>query len=454
MTRRRRAGRAEMPALAVLLGGVFFLWPAFLNGYPLVFSDTAAFLHQVAPPPSGPLAIWDKPYVYGPILLALSWRISLWPAVLAQGLMLSWLLWLTQRALCGAPRPGRHLVICLGAALLTTAPFTAALLMPDVFTPAVLLSLLLLGFAPSLRRWERALLSLIAALGIGAHLSHLPLALAMLCFVAMLAGWRAAGRVALPLLAALVLLLAGNVWGHGRFSLSPYGATFLLARLQDDGPAAAVIRARCPASGWYLCGAVARLPMDSDEFLWAPDSPVNQAPDGTPRYLGGIALAPEARAVVTETLRTAPLDVAWVMLRNTARQLGLAAAGDTLGPGYLAVALRPRLAEAVGAADLAAYDRALQPRGSLPATVAPLKAPHALVLLLGLGVLILLAWAARGGAVPTRRGLLCGALLGFLVNAWATGALSKPHHRYEARLIWLAPVLAALAIWPARPRVI
>jgi hypothetical protein len=453
MTWRPRAGRADMPILALFLGGMLFLWPAFLNGYPLVFSDTAAFLHQVAPPPSGPLAIWDKPYVYGPILLALSWRISLWPAVLAQGLMLSWLLWLIQRVLCGAARPGRHLVICLGAALLTTAPFTASLLMPDVFTPAVLLSLLLLGFAPALRHWERAVLGLIAALGIAAHLSHLPLALTLLAYVTTLAGWRAAVRVALPLLAALGLLLAGNVWGHGRFSLSPYGATFLLARLQDDGPATAVIRARCPGSGWYLCGAVDRLPMDSDEFLWAPDSPLNQAPDGTPRPLGGVALASEARAIVAETLRAAPLDVARAMLRNTAHQLGLAAAGDTLGPGYLAVALRPRLVETVGAADLAAYDRALQPRGRLLAMVAPMQVPHAAVLLLSLGVLILLAWAACGGAVPARRGLLCGALLGFLVNAWATGALSKPHHRYEARLIWLAPVLAALAIWPASRRV-
>jgi hypothetical protein len=441
-----------MSVFAVLLGGVFLLWPAFLNGYPLVFSDTAAFLHQVAPPPSGPLAIWDKPYVYGPILLALSWRISLWPVVLAQCLMLSWLLWLTQRALCGTARPVRHLIICFGVALLTTAPFTATLLMPDVFTPAVLLSLLLLGFAPALRRAEAVMLSVIAALGIAAHLSHLPLALAMLGFVAALSGWRAAARVTLPLLAALGLLLAGNVWGHGRLSLSPYGATFLLARLQDDGPATAVIRARCPASGWYLCGAVARLPMDSDEFLWAPDSPVNQTPDGTPRYLGGATLAPEARAIVTEAIRAAPLGVAWAMLRNTARQLGLAAAGDTLGPGYLAVALRPRLVEAVGAADLAAYDRALQPQGRLPATVAALQLPHALVLLFGLSVLILVAWAARGGAVPARRGLLCGALLGFLVNAWATGALSKPHHRYEARLIWLAPVLAAFAVWPAGRR--
>ncbi len=450
--RRLCAGPAEMAALAVLLGGVMLVWPAFLNGYPLVFSDTGAFLHQVAPPPSGPLVIWDKPHVYGPLLLALSWRISLWPAVLAQGIMLSWLLWLTQRTLCGGAGAWRHIAVCLGAALLTTAPFTAALLMPDVFTPAVLLAMLLLGFAAGLTRIEAVALGTIATLGIAAHLSHLPLGLALVAFVAAMAGWRAAGRVALPMLAALGVLLLSNLWGHGRLTLSPYGATFMLARLQDDGPATRVIRARCPEVGWYLCGFVARLPMDSDEFLWALDSPLNQTADGTPRHLGGVALAPEARAIVAETLRSEPFGVAWVMARNTFRQLGLAAAGDTLGPGYLATALRPRLAETVGAADLAAYEHALQPRGTLEAAVAPMLRPHMPVLLLGICGLFIAAWEARGVAAPGRRGLIYGVLLGFLVNAWATGALSKPHHRYEARLIWLAPVLAALAVSPRMRR--
>jgi len=438
-------------ALALLLGGGLLIWPAFVNGYPLVFSDTAAFLHQVAPPPSGPLVIWDKPHVYGPVLLALSWRISLWPAVLAQGLMLSWLLWLTQRSLCGTAKPLRHLLICLGAALLTTAPFTAALLMPDVFTPAVLLALLLIGFAPVLARAEAMVLGLIAAIGIAAHLSHLPLALALIGFVAMLGGLRAARRVALPLLAAVLLLLVTNYWGHGRLSLSPHGATFMLARLQDDGPAMQTLKARCPAAGWSLCDSLTRLPLDSDEFLWAPDSPLNQAPDGSPRALGGAALSPEARMIVIETVLAEPIAVAAAMLRNTLRQLGLAAAGDTLGPGYLATALRPRIAEMVRPAELAAYDRALQPRGLLPDHVAPVMWPHAPVLLAGLAILLLAGWQVRAGD-SARRGLIFGLLLGVVVNAWATGALSKPHHRYEARLAWLVPVLAALAILPRRER--
>jgi len=35
---------------------------------------------------------------------------------------------------------------------------------------------------------------------------------------------------------------------------------------------------------------------------------------------------------------------------------------------------------------------------------------------------------------------------GILANAFATGALSKPHHRYQARISWLL-VLPPLLLW-------
>jgi hypothetical protein len=441
-----------MRPAAVLLGAALLVWPAFLNGYPLLFSDTGAFLHQTAPPPSGPLVIWDKPHVYGPLLHVFHWRITLWGPLAAQGVMLSWLLWLAQRALRGEARPGLHLLACLGAALLTTAPFTAALLMPDVFAPAVTLALLLLGFARDrLSRAEAIGLCLVAAAGIAAHLSHLPLAAALVAIVLLLT--RRIGPallVAAPLALAVLVLLGTNLWGHGRAVLSPHGATFMLARLQADGPAAAVIRDRCPAAGWYLCAFADRLPMDSDAFLWTPESPVNRAPDGSPRPLGGALLSAEAGAIVGETLRSHPVEVAQAMARNAVAQLVTATAGDTLVPDHLAVAVRPRIAEAFPARELAAYDAALQPRGALAEAASPFLWPHGPVLVAG-AVLALLAWRRAARADDRRRlGLVVGVLVAISANAFATGALSKPHLRYEARILWLMPVIGALALAPRR----
>jgi hypothetical protein len=439
---------AAVTALSIALGAVALIWPALLNGYPLLFSDTGAFLHQTL----GPLVIWDKPHVYGPLLHAFHWRVTLWLPALAQGLMISWLLWLTLRALRGGATAPMHLTACAAAAFLTAAPFTIALLMPDVFAPAVLLSLLLLAFAnDAMTRAEAVGLHAIGAIGIATHLSHLPLAAAIVVF-ALLVTRRIAPalRAASPLMLAILILLGTNLWGHGRATLSPHGATFALARLQADGPAAAVIRERCPAAGWYLCAFAERFPMDSDVFLWATDSPVNRAPDGTARFLGGALLSAEAGIIVGETLRSRPFEVAWAMARNTLAQLSTARAGDTLVNDHLAVAVRPRIEQGFSARELAAYDTASQPRGELAAVVAPFLWPHAPVLVAG-AVLCGVAWWRAARRRDLRMlGLVVGVLVGVTANAFATGALSKPHPRYEARILWLMPVVGALALLPRR----
>jgi hypothetical protein len=45
-----------------------------------------------------------------------------------------------------------------------------------------------------------------------------------------------------------------------------------------------------------------------------------------------------------------------------------------------------------------------------------------------------------------------GVLVGISANAFATGALSKPHLRYEARVLWLMPVIAGMALLPRSRR--
>jgi len=440
-------GAAWRAILAVILGAPLLAWPAFLNGYPLLFSDTGAFLAQSLVP----LMIWDKPWVYGPLLHLFHWRVSLWLSLAAQALMVSHLLWLTLRVVRGEGSLAWHLAACLGVAALTTAPFTIALLMPDVFAPVVLLGMFLLGFGGDrLSRIETGWLLVLVTLGIAAHLSHLPLALALLVLGALLARrWRPVLRMAAPLAAAMALLFVTNLVGHGRASLSPHGATFLFARLQDDGPATRTLQAECPARGWYMCSFVDRLPMDSDIFLWAPDSPMNRDAAGQARFLGGALLSEEARAIVAETLRREPVAVALVMMRNAARQLVMAAVGDTLVNDHMEVAVGGRIREFFPPAEAARFSASLQPRGLLEEAAAPFLWPHMPMLVVGVVLCLLGLWRRPD---PRVRALLVMVLLGCAANALATGGLSKPHHRYEARILWLVPFAGALAIAGTRRR--
>nr|WP_245214339.1 hypothetical protein [Pararoseomonas indoligenes] len=421
-------------------------WPAFLNGYPLLFSDSAAFLHQTL----GPWMIWDKPWIYGPLIFPLHWHRLLWPVVIAQGLMLSHLLWLALRAFGGGASPGRHLLLLLVVAALTAVPFSVSIVMPDVFTPAVLLGALLLGFGrAALSRGEAAWVALLVALGTAAHLSHLPM-LGALAVASLLAGWRAAGRVAVPLALAAALLLVTNAVGHGRVSLSPHGATFLMARLVANGPAIRTIEARCPEAGWALCAFKGRLepygpeacrlqtcPRDllpSDILLWEPSSPINTDENGRPRAFGGRSLAPEAGAIIRETVRREPLAVAWDAVKDTLAQLVSNRVGDTLERRHPGVGMA-ELVGKFGPAEAARFEAGAQWRGVLPGMVAPLLWVQGPLLVLSALALAVLGW--RGRRDRAVLGLALGIGVGLLANAFATGALSGPHDRYGARLAWL-----------------
>jgi hypothetical protein len=448
--RPRPAAEAPLSALAAIVAGALLLvWPAALNGYPLVFIDTISYLNHTTLPETP----WDKTQAYGPFLHLFHWRLSLWPPLLAQGLVASHLLWLAQRMARGTAGPAAHLLVCGGLAALTAAPWFVATLMPDALTGLAPLCLLLLGFG-ALTRAETAWVALVGALAIAAHLSHLPTALAMVGLTLLLTRRaRPVLRASLPLGLALAFLAASNLLAFGRATLSPHGSVFLLARLQDDGPAAAVIRARCPAAGWHLCAFADRLPMDSDTFLWDPTSPLNTEADGRPRAMGGVQGAEEARSIVAATLRDRPAEVAAAMLRNALHQAWRVQVGDTLGNEHLALSARIPIARSFPAAERAAFDAAAQMQGALPARAGPFLAPHLPALLLALGAAGWLGWrAVRGGDLP-RAALVAGALVALAANAAATGALSKPHDRYQARIVWLLPLAVMLAALPsARPR--
>lgn len=444
--RRLRAPlRRAMSLAAILLGAGVLAWPAFLNGYPLVFIDSVSYLGQTLFP-EWP---WDKTPAYGPFLHAFHWGWSLWPALAGQVLVVSHLLWLAQRAARGGISPVAHVALCAGLAGLTSLPWFAATLMPDVFAAVAPLCLLLLGLARErLARREAWWLTLLGAFAVATHLSHLPTALALVVFVAVASRSMVAPlRAALPVAIAAGALVAANAWAFGKPTLSPHGAVFLLARLQADGPAARTIRAACPRAGWHLCGFAARLPMDSDHFLWSAEGPPNRQPNGTPIPMGGMRIAPEAAEIVMRTLRERPAEVVAAMAHNTVAQAGMVAVGDTLGNRHLAASARRAIAT-LPAGELAAFDAGAQARGELPALAEPFLQPHRPALLaslvLALAGLLLALW--RGDRV--RVALVVGLLVAVAVNAFATGALSAPVDRYGARIIWLLPLAAALALAP------
>lgn len=431
--------------LVVMLGAALLGWPAVLNGYPLVFIDSVSYLGQTLFP-EWP---WDKTPVYGPALHLFHWGVSLWPALGAQLLLVSHLLWMAQRGARGDATGSMHLLLCALLAAGTSAPWFASTLMPDVMAAVAPLCILLLGFARErLSTAETAWLVVIGAVAVASHLSHLPTALALVVFVA-LATRRlpAIGLAALPVGLAVLGLVAANVSAYGRATLSPHGSVFLLARLQADGPAAATIRANCPRTGWQLCAFAREMPMDSDAFLWDARSPLNRTPDGRPLAMGGVQRAGEAAQIVARTLEERPVEVMDAMARNALRQATMFEVGDTLGNTHLAASAR-RAIDRLPAGERATFDAGMQMRGELPAAAAPFLAPHRPAVLTGLAIALLAIAYALWRRDWIRAGLISGLLIAVAANAVAAGALSAPVDRYGARIVWLLPLAGLIGLMP------
>ena len=411
------------------------MWPALVNGYPILFSDTGALLEMALDPNMG----WDKPWVYGPFLTPFHLRLSLWGAVAAQGLLVSWMLWLTQAVLL-PPRPWRHAALCAVLAVATAAPWFTALLMPDVFTPLVVLGLFVLAYGPGrLGRGTLGAVGVVAAIAIAAHLAHLILAAAAIAAVAVLRR-RVPWRPALPLAGALAMLLVSSLVGNGVLAVSPYGSVFALARLIGDGPGRDWVDAACPAANLRICAWRGRLTADSDQFLWDPYGPVWA--DG----FGPIRYAPEAKLLVPAIIAAYPGGVLLAATANTLRQLGRVQVGDALAALHVDVAVLPRLELYFPPAEAAQYRASLQAADRLPAVAAPLRPLHLLALLAGTIASLGIALRRRGPL----QGLAVLVLVGLLANAASTGALSGPHDRYQARIAWLVALPPLLGYAAAR----
>jgi hypothetical protein len=224
--------------------------------------------------------------------------------------------------------------------------------------------------------------------------------------------------------------------------VSPFGNVFLLARVIYDGPGMAVLRRDCPAADWRLCPFRENFPSTSDDFLWAPGGPLDRA--GGAKLVSG-----EADAIIRAALIADPVGEARAALSNTLQQLGRFASGDGLTPW--AAQVTPWIEHDFPAREAAAYASARQQNGSL--TVPPLLArAHLALALCGVIACIALLPVAFSRGTPCT-GFLLAALVALPLNAAIAGGLSAPHDRYQSRIMWLPPFIAAVSIASLRRRI-
>jgi hypothetical protein len=436
--------------LTVLLGALFMTWPAFYNGFPLLYPDSmtylddgrkvarAIFLHKY----SGYYGM--RSFIYSLGILPWHWNITPWPIVALQCMLVAFVLWLVARAILPRHAIVIYLILVSLLSLFTSVSWYSCLVLPDILGPLVYLSFYLLVFArETLSRWERIALYLIAWWGITAHSTHFMLAAGMCLLLPVMLVFerkpvgrilQSTGEVVLVVLLAAAAQLALHGFLYGQPSLNGDRPPYLMARIIADGPGRWYLEKNCGQLKWTICGHVHNLPDDPDNFLWAPDGIWETASD-----IERAQMLREEVPFVLATLRAYPSQQISRSAGNVWAQLNNFGLYDLDASAWVL-----EVFDQVMPAAQSSYQRGRQARNAVPLELISDIQYWTVIASLGAMVAFLpLGWRRRSARLVE-----LSVVIGFMViaNGFVTGALSMPDDRYECRVIWLVPLLAGLFV--------
>jgi len=422
---------------AALAAALMLLAPAIWNRFPLLQYDTGGYL-----------ARWFEGYlvpsrstVYG-LFLVLFARPDFWPVVIAQSLLTVWMLALLLRALGYGGRP---LVLVAATALLcvfTTLPWLTSILLTDIFAGLAVIALYLLVFADdTLGRIERVALVVLIAFAAATHSATFGVVAGLVIAAALawpffhIGAGRGIARSAAAVALGALMLLSANFVTSGRFVWTPGGIALSFGRMLQDGIVTRYLDERCPDSRLRLCAHRHALPNDADEFFWG-----NSVFDRLGRFAG---LGDEMGEIVKGSLRAYPAWQAQMAATAVVRQLVRVASGEgVLNTIWHTYAIIEKFTPSAVPAMRAAH----QQHGDLSFdAINHIHVPLALAAMLLLVPIML--WGARSGAFADLGCLAGTTALALLGNAAVCGIFANPHDRYGARLVWIAPLVALLALY-------
>ena len=416
---------------ALLLSSLLLLIPAFYNHYPLFDPDAATYIS------SGFLLETpiDRPIIYGLLLRILSLNgLTLWLPVLAQTLIVSWLIFRIIRTIVGdATYLIYSLITILFLSLFTTLSWTVSSIHPDIFTPVCCLSVLLLLAGNEVGK-TRVCLFILFFVSITVHMSH-PLMFSGLAICLFLMK-----RLFLPsynyrktgvTVAVLVgLSLSGIIFMGSALSKSKH--VFFVGSLLQKGVLPVYLHEVCDKKAYKLCAYRDELPKTSDEFVWLSYSPLYKVggswPESkqefneisydiltTPRYLGMFITA---------------------AFKQLGEQLVLFRVGDgnfSFPPG---TNLNMQLSQYIPR-EQTMFNHAYQNNVKLQERVVVLNTFFAWIIFLSvviLPVLIITAWKKMGSMM---RGVIILSVVGYVVNCADYATFSTTSGRYGYKMVWM-----------------
>jgi hypothetical protein len=446
---RERIGRG----LVVVAGALMLLWPAALNGYPLLYPDSMSYLGDGRPlarilflhAPKGYVAMRSEFYSLG--IFFFHWNVTAWPIVVVQALLTAYVLWLVVRSLTARSDDTsrvavQFLILTVLVSLTTSLAWYVCFVMPDILGPVLYLAVYLLVFAhETLTIRERWAVAAIAAWGMAAHSTHLMLAAGLCVLLALLLvlRWPPLSGRCWPVggVAAIALVVAGaqmalHGYLYGKASLFGNVMPYTMARFVADGPGRWYLQAHCGELHWAICDRVGDLPDNDDDFLWT-DGGVWQGASPAKQQ----QMLREEWPLVLATARAYPGAQLRISLANFGTELTEFGIWDfTPGP-WIESELNKVLP-----GTLPRYLQTRQAQSRLP-NIFFTTVQQWVVLASALAIIvpIPLLWRWRRWRVL---GLISVLIPVVVANAFLTAVLSEVDSRYQCRVIWLIPLAAGL----------
>ncbi|MCB0509311.1 MAG: hypothetical protein KDC82_01020, partial [Bacteroidetes bacterium] len=261
-----------------LLGPLLLLFPAFYNGYPLVYSDTGTYIQ------SGMeiLIPNDRPIFYGLFIRIFSLGFSLWLVIYMQALISFYCLFKLSKIAYQQLSHGSFMLLLLPLSLFSGLSWYSSQIMPDIFSFYVLASLILLLYRTEENKIHRALYALIFIFSLQVHFSNsiILLGLVLSLFLLDKSGLMRAQiqfkfRPTLILFALSLLLASGlNYTIDSSFKITKGGHVFLMGKMLDSGVLQSFLNDKCEDQEFSLCAYKDQLPEDSRSLLWSEESPL------------------------------------------------------------------------------------------------------------------------------------------------------------------------------------
>jgi len=481
----RRAG-----LLITLLIAIVALWPALLNGGPFYMADTPSYfrgaasvffkflqvktqwtaeflrLYQAdagpaAAPPApvtgtnaaaeSPVTLSGRSVYYGILLYSGYLAGSVWIVVAVQCLLSAACIVLTARligrALGQEIPPATVLLIGVVTAAATSLGYFAGYLMPDLFTGLAALALAnLLFLSPWLERLEKPFWWAVLAYSLLVHSTILMMGVAIVLLWAIYGVFRRSRFDFRPILGVGVCIAIGAL-GQVAFNQGvrlmtgypPVRPPFIAMRLIADGPGYSYLQEHCTKERYIYCRTLAHPPLPSDTLLWSADPNVSLF-RGLPPDDQRIS-ASEQPSFVAAVTAERPVEVITDAVRDSVMQMltfDIAVNFNYSDEG------RRRFEKTIPAQSLHSIEQTRAYDGTMPTAFAQ----GSTALLSAISLLFFLVFIARENRPerqPLRGYCLC-IVAAILINAAICGALSGPKGRYQMRLVWILPVVAAALI--------